>query len=53
MAKDVSGLNGKLGPGEEHWPRVGDIAPPSVDVPQWPLVDVNDHGANYGSWVKL
>jgi hypothetical protein len=53
MAKDVSGLDGKLGSGEEHWPRVGAVAPADVDVPEWPLVDVNDRGPNYGNWAKL
>jgi hypothetical protein len=53
LVKDVSGLDGKLGNGEEHWPRAGQVAPARVDVPEWPLVDVNDHGPNDGNWIKL
>jgi hypothetical protein len=53
MAKDVGGLNGKLGAGEEHWPRVGAVAPADVDVPEWPLTDTVDYGPNEGNWVKL
>lgn len=53
MAKDVSGYNGQLGEGEKEWPRVGENAPSDVDVSEWPLVDVNDHGPNEGKWQKL
>lgn len=53
MAKDVAGLNGKLGAGEEHWPRCGEEAPPAVDVPAWPLIDPSDKGPNDGNWAKL
>jgi len=51
--KDVSGSNGQLGPGENLWPRVGENAPANVDVPEWPLVDVADHGSDSGPWEKL
>lgn len=49
--QDVPGLNGKVGEGEQEWPRVGEVAPDPV--PEWPLVDTADTGPDEGGWVRL
>lgn len=49
--RDVSGLDGSLGEGEQEWPRIGTKAPDPD--PAWPLVDIADMGPNEGSWQKL